>query len=103
MNKNIKAKHIKTDRGYDLINFEDAYGSKCSLQQSSIVGDCVGSIDCPGSSALWLGVDNIRKPSCSDKFDSGNPRGTRMHLSKEQVAWLIGKLSHWLANGNLDG
>ena len=67
-----------TPRGFEYIEFDDRYGEKCQLQQSSLA-----EYEQPGTSAVWLGL-------ASD----------RMHLDREQVEWLIRQLSIWLDTGS---
>lgn len=69
-----------TERGFQIIRFTDRYGEDCSLQQSSLA-----DYEQPGSSAIWLG-----------------PVGERMHLDREQVAWLRDVLTRWLDSGQFD-
>jgi hypothetical protein len=66
-----------TERGFEIIEFKDLYGVKCSLQQSSLA-----LYTTPGSSAIWLGGDE-----------------DRMHLNEEQVGKLIEYLTNWLKHG----
>ena len=77
----------ETPRGFGLVLFDDANCQKCSLQQSSAIGDANDACDRPGSSFVWLGVD------------SGNP-GARMHLDREQVTGLIERLQAWVVTGD---
>lgn len=56
-----------TPRGFGLVEFRDAYGQDCSLQESSVMPH------------VWLGVG-----------------GCRMHLSVDQVEGLVAALSNWL-------
>lgn len=109
----------KTNRGFDLIKFEDAYGNECSLQQSSAVGDSDDAIDNPGSSFIWLGIDDS-KPSVMKsqaramglELPPGEVSGwmpyqipkevlihTRMHLNRQQVEELVCQLNQWLQTG----
>jgi hypothetical protein len=76
-----------TERGFGYVAFEDAYGKLCSVQESSVIGEYEATP--PGSSALWVGEDGVH----------------RMHLSREQVAGLVGVFADWLATGRvaLDG
>jgi len=67
-----------TPRGFEYIRFDDRYGDKCRLQQSSLA-----EYEQPGTSAVWLGLESDR----------------RMHLDREQVEWLIRQLSLWLETG----
>jgi hypothetical protein len=64
----------RTNRGFELVEFTDAYGLHCSLQQSSLA-----EFEPPGSSAIWLG-----------------PEESRMHLKLEQVKELNALLSNWI-------
>jgi hypothetical protein len=84
------------------------------LQASSIIGDYEDAIDRPGTSAVWLGL-NQAKPiiMASDAESVGVETkettgwvdypipaqvqiNTRMHLNREQVRDLIGALQEWL-------
>ena len=68
----------KTDKGFELINFIDLDGNKCSLQQSSLAVFLE-----PGQSAIRLG------------------RGKdRIHLDLEQVDALIMHLRAWREGGS---
>ena len=69
---------ITIERGFELINFRDAYGAFCSLQQSSLA-----EYEPPGTSAVWLGCGM-----------------NRMHLKREQVQELIAVLQYWLDTGS---
>lgn len=64
-------------RGFQVITFTDANDKRCSLQQSSLADD-----EQPGSSAVWLGVQEHR-----------------MHLRVEQVEALVEHLQLWLDIG----
>ena len=82
----------KTSRGFEYIEFTDRNGESCSLQASSIIGGYDDALDRPGSSAVWLGLNNA-KHDCAD----------RMHLSRERVSELIKQLRSWLKTGKFDG
>ena len=104
-----------TSRGFEIIEFEDRYGHKCSLQQSSLA-----EVERPGWSAVWLGVNDAEpKIMKSDAAKHGLelPPGevsgwmpfpvpddvqftTRMHLSHEQVKALIVSLQRWVDSGS---
>lgn len=106
-------KVTRTPRGFELIEFRDRYGVPCSLQMSSLA-ECPQ----PGVSAVWLGVDDVEpKVMARDAASVGVatkettgwvpypiPKkvslGTRQHLSRKQVAALIGHLSRWLETGS---
>lgn len=80
-------KQSVTPRGFGLIDFRDANGKSCSVQQSSAIGDTDDAYERPGSSMLWLGTDETV---------SG-----RMHLSHQQVSKLVKVLNNWLETGSL--
>ena len=109
MKPNKLGKVERTSRGFEVVNFKDHYGTKCSLQASSLA-----IYEKPGTSAVWLGVDDAA-PKClhgdaaglgiktdatcgwvdvpmSDKIQMT----TRMHLNREQVEALIPMLQSWL-------
>lgn len=73
----------KTSRGFEIVHFYDSDRLFSTLQQSSVIGDYADSLDRPGSSFVWLGVDS-----------------ERMHLNREQVAGLIARLQRWLDTGS---
>jgi hypothetical protein len=99
----------RTSRGFEVVNFKDHYGTKCSLQASSLA-----IYEKPGTSAVWLGCDEANPKvlhgdaaalgvktdaTCgwvgyllSDKVNLT----TRMHLNREQVEALIPMLQSWL-------
>jgi hypothetical protein len=64
----------KTERGFKKGDFTDAYGEKCSIQESSLAEE-----DC-----VWLGINN-----------------SRMHLTKSQVKELLPLLKHFAKTGEL--
>jgi len=57
----------QTPRGFELIEFEDANGESCSLQQSSAIDDRDAAMGNPGTSFLWLGLDDSRMNSTRAK------------------------------------
>ena len=75
-------KDSKTGRGFSVVDFVDANGQECSVQQSSAVGDYEDSVGRPGTSFVWLGVGE-----------------DRMHIDREQVRGLIDRLQCWLDTG----
>ena len=109
----------RTGRGFAVVKFEDAYGYECSLQQSSAIGDSDEAMDNPGSSFVWLGVDDGKPEVMKSQARSlgltlppGEVSGwmpypipnevqiyTRMHLSREQVKGLVKRLQRWLETG----
>jgi len=70
----------KSGRGFEFIDFVDRYGTKCSLQQSSLA-----DYEKPGYSAIWLG-DNE----------------SRMHIDRKQLEELLPHLQAWLDNGSFE-
>jgi hypothetical protein len=100
-----------TARGFEIINFSDCYGVKCSLQASSLA-----EYEKPGTSAIWLGVQDASpivmasdaaKVGVETKETCGwvpypvpeqVQMTTRMHLKREQVAALIQHLQSWMDN-----
>lgn len=114
-------KYKKTGRGFELIEFTDGYGKKCSIQQSSAIGDEDDAFDRPGSSRLWVGINEgdpqILKTD-AERLGLPLPPGevtgwmpypipdevqitTRMHLTRDQVMGLIDHLQCWLNSGYL--
>ena len=73
----------KTDRGFLFGKFEDRYGQKCSIQESSLATE----------SAIWLGVDV--------GLDGKDVQYGRMHLTREQVKDLLPLLKYFVKTGNL--
>ena len=101
----------KTSRGFERVDFADANGQACSLQQSSAIDTSEPySIDRPGTSMLWLGVDEV-VPKTLVYGQGWTPiqlpdhamTAGRMHLTRSQVVVLVEKLQAWLATGSLEG
>lgn len=104
-----------TSRGFEIIEFADCYGEKCSLQASSLA-----EYEKPGTSAVWLGVQNARPivmaiDAAKVGVETTETCGwvpfpvpeevhmhTRMHLNREQVAALIRHLQSWLENDTFE-
>lgn len=111
-----------THRGFQKIEFRDAYGIQCSLQQSSAIDSLPRSELKPGSSFVWLGIDSpqprimksaavakgldvgpgevsgwMNYPIPNDVFLSG-----RMHLDKKKAEMLVKHLSRWIETGELE-
>lgn len=93
----------KTYRGFDFASFTDYYGSKCSLQKSSLVD----------AEAIWLGVDDVQPQIMASRTPEGGVGWvpfhipddvnltTRMHLTREQVAELIPHLQKFVDTGDI--
>ena len=120
--KKKKVKLLGTDghtgRGFELVRFEDEYGLKCSLQESSRA-ICEG--DKGNLGWLWLGIDDASPEIMkSDALRRGMqlPPGevsgwmpypipkevllhTRMHLNEKQVRGLVARLQLWLDTGRI--
>lgn len=62
-----------SDRGFNILAFNDAYGEECSLQESSSV-----------EPSIWLGIDK-----------------NRMHLRQHQVKELLPYLQYFVEHGEL--
>lgn len=107
----------ETERGFEIINFDDRYGVACSLQQSSLAGD---ENELPGHTAIWLGPTDANPQimkSKAKKLGVALPPGevsgwmpypvpeevsmtTRMHLDRELVVQLVYRLQTWLETGS---
>jgi hypothetical protein len=91
-------KVFRTDRGFFRVEFKDHYDHKCSITQSSLA-----DFEEPGSSAIWIGVDDL-KPQILDKDKGWMPFhvpkevlfSKHMHLNRDQVQALIVHLQRWL-------
>ncbi len=66
----------RTERGFDVWEFTDRSGKKCSIQKSSLADE-----DC-----IWLGIHDL---------------AGRMHLTRAQVRKLLPYLKRFAATGNL--
>lgn len=109
-----------TARGFEILHFDDYYKTRCSIQQSSAIAeDSDDAMSRPGSSALWIGVDDPN-PQCmaSDAAELGvkteqtsgwvpyplDPRisiSTRMHLTRHQARVVAGVLLQWARDGKI--
>ena len=100
---------MKTERGFERIEFEDCYQQKCVLQESSsALQECI-----------WLGLAKaepvimesdakelgIEGESVSGFMPYPIPEqvhiSSQMHLNKEQATELIIKLIKWVQSGEL--
>ena len=100
----------KTNRGFSVDRFLDLYGSKCSIQKSSLATD----------DAIWIGIDDAEPKILASKaasfvVDTTETTGwvpypipdevlltTRMHLNREQVAELLPTLQRFVETGELE-
>lgn len=85
-----------TERGFAIVDFTDINGHECSMQCSSAIGDYEDSMDNPGTSYLWLGMNKNAPPHDRLKTELS----PRMHLDREQVSELVRLMSLWLKKGN---
>lgn len=78
----VKMKELEyTNRGFSYVQFEDHYGQRCSIQQSSVY------------THVWLGVEKNFK---------GEDVNIRMHLSMEQVQALLPYLERFAKTGSIE-
>lgn len=89
----------KTNRGFTLAEFEDAYNQTCSIQDSSS--------DAPH---IWFGVDDMLESRGMPAQQPYSKYGStyvhvnaRMHLSPEQVGELLPVLAFFAEYGRLPG
>lgn len=95
-----------TNRGFDIHEFKDRYGEKCSIQKSSLATE-----DC-----IWLGIDEPTVKVMASAYPQIPSDGTgwvvfpipkdasissRMHLSQEQVRKLLPMLTKFAETGEL--
>jgi len=112
----------ETNRGFEVAEFLDAYGVQCSIQQSSAAAeDEDGDLRAPGTSFLWLGVDDIQPRILATQakalgVETDQETGwieyplppevmtaSRMHLSRDQVTDLVKHMLDWLQYDSLKG
>jgi hypothetical protein len=83
-----------TERGFDILDFTDRYGEKCSLQKSSLATE-----DC-----IWLGIHDPVIRAMTGKevpLPAGSTINGRMHLTKAMVRKLLPYLKHFAETGDL--
>lgn len=104
-------------RGFPRVNFHDSYGVAAHVACSSAIGNYKDGLNRPGSSFLWIGVDQI-KPLIMAKDALAHGVVTKetagwvpypvpeavlmsggIHLNREQVRGLVDRLEHWLEHG----
>ena len=77
-------KASKTVRGFIIVEhpcYTNPDVSSRVIQESSAVGDSADAVNRPGSSFLWVGDD--------------------VHLNREEVVELIGRMQWWVDTGRL--
>jgi hypothetical protein len=83
-----------TCRGFERVDFKDANGNSCSIQQSSTFDD--DTCNQPGAAYLWLGANkNSVHPT------TGEEMSPRMHLNRDLARQLAALLLLWADNGTL--
>ena len=91
----------KTSRGFSYHEFNDLYGTKCSLQKSSLATD----------DAIWFGCDDTKLTVFEDEnmgkyITTKLPKNwmvdSRMHLNREQVKELLPILQKFVETGELE-
>lgn len=89
----------RTERGFRIDRFLDAYDVKCSLQESSLAAD---------EGHIWFGCDDaspkvlVPGQGWQDvPLPEGSVCTTRMHLSQSQVAALLPALQYFVEHGVL--
>ena len=92
-----------TERGFEIIEFEDFYGEKCDIQKSLLATN----------NCIWLGLkqaDPIIRAKNVQEDGVGWVKypihrdvmiNTRMHLSKEQVKELLPILEKFVKTGDI--
>lgn len=119
----------RTERGFEIIRFNDRAGHPCSLQQCSSIGDYEDAMSRPGTSAVWIGSEDatprvmardavrLGRPELVEGVEvfNGHPTGwvdwvlppevsmrTRANLTREQVKEVIVHLQAWLDTGSFE-
>lgn len=116
MKKKPLGKVRRTGRGFEIVEFKDHYGAKCSLKASSLA-----IYSKPGTSAVWLGPDDADPKvmaihAAKHGVKTNQTTGwvpypipdevlltTHMHLNREQVEALICSLRNWLKTDTFKG
>ncbi|MBB6731907.1 hypothetical protein [Cohnella zeiphila] len=99
----MEIKQGVTNRGFDIIIFEDFYGIECSIQKSSIATE----------DAIWFGCSEANPRIMANQTLGGGtgwvpypmPKrvamDTRMHLTRDQVKELLPILNAFVETGEL--
>jgi hypothetical protein len=111
--------YAQNSLGWPRVDVKDSYDNACSLQLSSVIYDYPDAFEKPGTSALWLGLSDVKaqvmaRDAASLGIHADTDVGwvdypipkevlvwTRMHLNREQVSGLISRLTEWLETGRL--
>jgi len=79
----------ETPRGFGIIMFEDRYGQKCSIQDSSLATEC----------AIWFGIDNTGPQLEGPSGQRNEQIGARMHLTQAMVKQILPILKEFAKTG----
>ncbi len=105
----MQMKKSKTPRGFYLIEFEDHYGVKCSLQESSLASEHAIWLGCSGGNPQILASAAARFGVTPKEAVGWVPFQipeevsitTRMHLTREGVAALLPYLIRFVDTGDI--
>jgi len=99
----MKMTRSKTDRGFDIVKFDDLYNKHCSIQKSSLAFE----------DAVWIGIDDAEPEILASQTEEGGtgwvpfhiPEGvlvhTRMHLTRKQAFKVVMALTKFVLTGNV--
>jgi hypothetical protein len=93
----MKIKKRITNRGFDISEFKDTYGKKCSIQKSSLAS----------KDAIWVGISEpiaqIMTPTgwANYELPDGIFIPTRMHLTQGMVAKILPALIKFVETGDI--
>ncbi len=95
-----KLKIETTPRGFQIAEFTDSYGNKCSIQKSSsATRDCIWiGIDSP---KLTVFEDDSKGKYITTQMPSNFDVDSRMHLTIDQVKMLLPILQTFVETGEL--
>lgn len=88
----------KTNRGFEIVRFRDYNDVECTIQESSLATD----------HAIWLGCEH-EEPKVLIPGEGWKPFdvpetfqcNTRMHLTREQVGYLLPFLQRFYETGRI--
>ena len=87
-----------TERGFEIIEFNDRYGERCTLQKSSLATE----------DAIWFGINDVRVKRLIPgqgwqdvTLPPGSEVFSRMHLTQDQVKELLPHLQRFAETGDL--
>ena len=99
----MKMTRGKTLRGFSLVEFDDYYDKRCSIQKSSLAT----------SDAIWIGLNDAEPKIMASKTSEGGvgwvpfyvPEdvqiNTRMHLTRAQAWQVVRVLCKFVITGNI--